>query len=105
MLGSYPVDVMLLATDLSVARRFYSETLGLEVLLEDEQSGDPGLLAGGRHRRRSRRAQRARRRDPGGPRAEHRRRRRRLGFALAAWFVDPHQNWIGLLQLKSPRSA
>jgi hypothetical protein len=23
-----------------------------------------------------------------------------LGFALAAWFVDPHHNWIGLLQLK-----
>jgi hypothetical protein len=28
-----------------------------------------------------------------------------VGFAVAAWFVDPHQNWIGLLQLKSPRSA
>src|SRR4030095_8905829 len=25
-----------------------------------------------------------------------------LGFALAAWFVDPHHNWIGLLQLKDP---
>ena len=25
-----------------------------------------------------------------------------LGFALAAWFVDPHDNWIGLLQLKDP---
>jgi hypothetical protein len=23
-----------------------------------------------------------------------------LGFALAAWFIDPHHNWIGLLQLK-----
>jgi hypothetical protein len=23
-----------------------------------------------------------------------------LGFALAAWFVDPDHNWIGLLQLK-----
>ena len=37
MLGSYPVDVMLLATDLGVARRFYGDTLGLGVLLEDEQ--------------------------------------------------------------------
>jgi hypothetical protein len=25
-----------------------------------------------------------------------------LGFALAAWFVDPDNNWIGLLQLKAP---
>jgi hypothetical protein len=25
-----------------------------------------------------------------------------IGFALAAWFVDPHDNWIGLLQLKDP---
>jgi hypothetical protein len=23
-----------------------------------------------------------------------------LGFALAAWFIDPDHNWIGLLQLK-----
>jgi hypothetical protein len=25
-----------------------------------------------------------------------------IGFALAAWFIDPHDNWIGLLQLKDP---
>lgn len=37
MLGDHPVDLMLLATDLGVARRFYAGTLGLEVLLEDEQ--------------------------------------------------------------------
>ena len=37
MLGRHPVDVMLLATDLGVARSFYGDTLGLEVLLEDEQ--------------------------------------------------------------------
>ena len=37
MLGDYPVDVMLLATDLGVARRFYEGTLGLAVLVEDEQ--------------------------------------------------------------------
>src|SRR6266496_4432549 len=37
MLGNHPVDVMLLATDLGVARGFYGDTLGLKVLLEDEQ--------------------------------------------------------------------
>jgi uncharacterized protein len=25
-----------------------------------------------------------------------------IGFALAAWFVDPDHSWIGLLQLKEP---
>jgi hypothetical protein len=25
-----------------------------------------------------------------------------IGFALAAWFTDPHHNTIGLLQLKEP---
>src|SRR5262250_3873265 len=37
MLTDHPVDVMLLATDLGVARTFYGDTLGLPVLLEDEQ--------------------------------------------------------------------
>src|SRR5262249_14421591 len=37
MLANHPVDVMLLATDLGVARAFYGDTLGLPVLLEDEQ--------------------------------------------------------------------
>src|SRR4029450_13199249 len=37
MLGNHPVDVMLLATDLGVARSFYGDTLGLEVLLADAQ--------------------------------------------------------------------
>jgi catechol-2,3-dioxygenase len=37
MLGTYPVDVMLLATDLGVARRFYEAALGLEVMLADAQ--------------------------------------------------------------------
>jgi hypothetical protein len=35
--GSYPVDVMLLAPDLGVARRPYEATLGLEVLVADAQ--------------------------------------------------------------------
>src|SRR5262249_28905076 len=50
MLGDHPVDVMLLATDLAVARKFYAGTLGLEVLRETGQSlpfgggGDGGLV-------------------------------------------------------------
>src|SRR4029453_8928115 len=37
MLGRYPLDVMLLATDLEVTRSFYGDTIGLEVLMEDGQ--------------------------------------------------------------------
>jgi hypothetical protein len=37
MLADHPVDVMLLITDLEVARRFYGDTLGLPVLVEDTQ--------------------------------------------------------------------
>ena len=37
MLGNQPIDVMLLATDLGVAKEFYGERVGLEVLIETEQ--------------------------------------------------------------------
>jgi catechol 2,3-dioxygenase-like lactoylglutathione lyase family enzyme len=125
MLGKHPVDVMLLATDLAVARSFYGDTLGLQVLLADEQSSPSGVgvtaawwsprAPPGRARRRPRR--------PGGwttwparsPSCGRGASRSRifpslgtvdgvadLGFALAAWFIDPHRNWIGLLQLKDP---
>ena len=36
MLGDHPVDVMLLATDLEVAKRFYNDRIGLEVVLESD---------------------------------------------------------------------
>jgi catechol-2,3-dioxygenase len=123
MLGKHPVDVMLLATDLGVARRFYGDTLGLQVLLEDEQfltfgcRGDSRLVVT---------------KSTTGPREEATKASWRvddlaaevawlrargvqvqdlpalgtvdgvadLGFALAAWFIDPDHNWIGLLQLK-----
>jgi hypothetical protein len=41
MLGDHPVDVMLLATDLDLARRFYAGTVGLEVL----PVSDPNWIA------------------------------------------------------------
>jgi catechol 2,3-dioxygenase-like lactoylglutathione lyase family enzyme len=36
MLANHPIDVMILATDLGVAREFYSDRIGLEVLLESD---------------------------------------------------------------------
>ena len=125
MLGSYPVDVMLLATDLAVARRFYGDTLGLEVLLEDTQfltfacGGDSRLVVTKSTTGPREEATKASWRvdDLTGEVAELRARGVQIqdlpelgtidgvadiGFALAAWFIDPHQNWIGLLQLKDP---
>jgi catechol-2,3-dioxygenase len=123
MLGSYPVDVMLLATDLGVARSFYGDTLGLEVLVEDEQfltfrcGGDSRLVVTKSTTGPREEATKASWRvdDLTGEVAELRARGVQIqdlpelgtidgvadiGFALAAWFIDPHHNWIGLLQLK-----
>jgi catechol 2,3-dioxygenase-like lactoylglutathione lyase family enzyme len=123
MLGSYPVDVMLLATDLGVARRFYEGTLGLPLSVEDEQflafgcGGDSRLVvtkstAGTREAvtkaswrvdgRRDRLAAGPRRPDPRAPRAGHRRRRGRRRLRFGGLVRRPHDNWIGLLQLKAP---
>jgi catechol-2,3-dioxygenase len=123
MLGNHPVDVMLLATDLGVARSFYGDTLGLEVLLEDEQfltfrcGGDSRLVVTHSTTETRDEATQASWRvdDIAGEVAELRARGVQvqdlpelgtvdgvadIGFALAAWFTDPDRNWIGLLQLK-----
>jgi catechol-2,3-dioxygenase len=123
MLGKHPVDVMLLATDLGVARQFYEATLGLEVLLEDEQfltfrcGGDSRLAVTKSTTGTADAAAKAcwRVDDLVGEVAELRARGVQIqefpelgtvdgiadiGFALAAWFVDPHHNSIGLLQFK-----
>jgi catechol-2,3-dioxygenase len=125
MLGKYPVDVMLLATDLGVARSFYGDTLGLQLLVEDTQfltfacGGDSRLVVTHSTTGTREAATRASWRvdDLAGEVAELRARGVQLqdlpelgtvdgiadlGFALAAWFVDPHHNWIGLLQFKEP---
>jgi catechol-2,3-dioxygenase len=128
MLASYPVDVMLLATDLGVARRFYEATLGLELLLADEGfltfgcGGDSRLVVTHSTTGTREQATKASWRvdDLAAEVAELRSRGVQvqdlpelgtvdgvadLGFALAAWFVDPDHNWIGLLQLKEPDTA
>jgi catechol-2,3-dioxygenase len=123
MLGRYPLDVMLLATDLEVTRSFYGDTIGLEVLMEDEQfltfgcGGDSRLVVTKSTTGTREAVTKASWRvdDLAGEVAWLRARGVQLqdlpelgtvdgiadiGFALAAWFVDPHDNWIGLLQLK-----
>jgi catechol 2,3-dioxygenase-like lactoylglutathione lyase family enzyme len=123
MLIEHPVDVMLLSTDLAVARSFYEDKLGLEVVLEDEQfltfacGGDSRLVVTKSTVGTADEATKAswRVRDIVAEVATLRARGVEvldlpdlntvdgvadIGFALAAWFVDPDRNSIGLLQLR-----
>jgi catechol-2,3-dioxygenase len=125
MLEDHPIDPMILATDLGVAKAFYGEKVGLEILLESEDfvsfkcGGDSRLvvtrsssgssetqtqaswrvsdLAAEVSELRSRGVEVEDYDEPGLKTADG---IADIGFALAAWLVDPDGNSIGLLQLK-----
>jgi catechol-2,3-dioxygenase len=125
MLGDHPIDVMLLATDLAVAKDFYGGRIGLEIILENDDfltfkcGGDSRLvvtksstgsteaqtkaswrvedLAAEVTELRSRGVEIEEFDEPGLKTVEG---IADVGFALSAWFVDPSGNSIGLLQLK-----
>jgi catechol-2,3-dioxygenase len=125
MLADYPIDVMILATDLGVAREFYGDKIGLEVMIESDDfltfecGGDSRLVvtrsSTGTTEPQTKASWRVS--DLAAEVAELRSRGVELeeydgpglrtvdgiadvGFALAAWLVDPHGNSIGLLQFK-----
>ena len=123
MLIEHPVDVMLLSNDLAVARSFYEGKLGLEVVLEDEQfvtfacPGDSRVVVTKSTVGTADGATKAswRVRDIVAEVAQLRARGVEIldlpelgtvdgvadiGFALAAWLVDPDRNSLGLLQLR-----
>jgi catechol 2,3-dioxygenase-like lactoylglutathione lyase family enzyme len=123
MLIEHPVDVMLLSTDLAVARSFYEGKLGLELVLEDEQfltfacGGDSRLVVTRSTVGTADEATKAswRVRDIVAEVAQLRARGvdvldlpdlktvdgvADIGFAFAAWIVDPDRNSLGLLQLR-----
>jgi catechol-2,3-dioxygenase len=125
MLAKHPIDVMLTATDLGAARQFYGETVGLEVLIENEDfvtfgcGGDTRLVVTRTSAPSSDQQTKASWRvaDVAAEVAELRARGVEIaeydepylktvdgvadvGFALSAWFVDPGGNSIGLLQFK-----
>jgi catechol-2,3-dioxygenase len=125
MLAEHPIDVMLLATDLGVARQFYADKIGLEVLIETDDfltlkcGGDSRLvvtlsatgtqepqtkaswrvddLAAEVSELRSRGVEVEEYDEPGMSTVDG---IADVGFALSAWLVDPHGNTIGLLQFK-----
>jgi predicted enzyme related to lactoylglutathione lyase len=129
MLGDHPIDVVLLAKDLPAAKAFYADKIGLEVLNEFEEGGGAGVEfkcgADGRLAVTSSTVGSAdqntkasfRVPDLAAEIAELRSRGVKiedydtpelktedgiadLGFALAAWFVDPGGNAIGIVQYK-----
>jgi catechol-2,3-dioxygenase len=125
MLADHPIDPMILATDLGVAKEFYGDRIGLELLLESDDfltfscGGDSRLvvtrsstgtsepqtkaswrvsdLAAEVADLRSRGIEVEEYDEPGLEIADG---IADVGFALAAWLVDPHGNSIGLLQFK-----
>jgi catechol-2,3-dioxygenase len=125
MLANHPIDVMILATDLNVAKQFYGDRIGLDVLLETDDfltfkcGGDSRLVVTRSTTGTSEPQTKASWRvgDIAAEVAELRSRGVKLeeydepglktldgiadaGFALAAWLVDPDGNSLGLLQFK-----
>jgi catechol-2,3-dioxygenase len=125
MLAEQPIDVMLLGTDLDAAKEFYGDRIGLEILLDTDEfvtfscGGDSRLVVtkstSGTTEEQTKASWRVE--DIAAEVAELRSRGvdvaeydtpglktvdgvADVGFALAAWFVDPSGNTIGLLQFK-----
>jgi catechol-2,3-dioxygenase len=125
MLGDHPIDVMLLTTDLAVAKDFYGGRIGLEVVIENDDfvtfkcGGDSRIvltksstgstdaqtkaswrvndLAAEVAELRSRGVEVQEYDEPGLKTVDG---IADVGFALSAWLVDPDGNSIGLLQFK-----
>jgi catechol-2,3-dioxygenase len=125
MLASHPIDPMILATDLAVAKEFYGDRIGLEILIESDDfltfkcGGDSRLVVTRSSARTTEPQTKASWRvsDLAGEVADLRSRGVEVmdfdepglktvdgiadvGFALSAWVVDPYGNSIGLLQFK-----
>ena len=130
MLADHPIDPMILATDLARAREFYGDRIGLELLIENDDfltfrcGGDSRLVvtrsATGTGEPQTKASWRVS--DMAAEITELRSRGVEIeeydepwlkttdgiadvGFALSAWFVDPHGNSIGLLQFKGPEAS
>lgn len=124
MLGDYPMHVVLLSLDLAKTRTFYRDLLGLEILNEGDEaitfrSGSTELavtrstvgtadeqtqagwfvsdLDGELAELRARGVTIQEYDTPGLKTADG---VADLGFARAAWIVDPHGNALGILPLK-----
>jgi catechol 2,3-dioxygenase-like lactoylglutathione lyase family enzyme len=125
MLGDHPVFPIVLSTDLAVSKAFYHDTLGLEVVREDTErimfrcGGDTlltvSLSTTGTTDTQTQlawrvpdlRAELADLRARGVPIQEYESPDPKtvdgiadMGFAWAAWIIDPHRNVLGMIQPK-----
>ena len=125
MLGDYPLEVVLLATDMEAMKAFYGEQVGLKVLnntpgaVTFKCGGDTRLVVSksttGTKDDQTQAAFRVK--DVHAEVAELRSRGVKteeydmpglkthdgiadIGFALMAWFIDPAKNCIGMIQIK-----
>ena len=126
MLGEHPVTPVLLAKDLSAAREFYHDRIGLEILTENEEA-IVFQCGGGTHLDVTRstvgtadeqtqaswqvqdihaelaelRARGVRVEDYDMPGLKTDDGVADIGFAWAAWIIDPGKNALGILQIKA----
>jgi catechol 2,3-dioxygenase-like lactoylglutathione lyase family enzyme len=125
MLGDHPIHPVLLATDLAAARDFYHDQLGLEILSESEAAitfrcGGGTQLSVTRSTTGTADTQTQASWHVSDVRAEVAELRSRgvkvedydlpglqtqdgiadIGFAWAAWIIDPGKNALGILQVK-----
>jgi catechol 2,3-dioxygenase-like lactoylglutathione lyase family enzyme len=130
MLGDHPVFPILLSTDLAASRAFYHETLGLDILREDDErivlrcGGGSSLTVTrstiGTSDTQTQLAWRvpdldaelADLRARGVPIQEYDAPDPKtedgiadMGFARAAWIIDPSRNVLGIIQPKGPGQA
>jgi predicted enzyme related to lactoylglutathione lyase len=125
MLGDYPVDVVLLAPDLSASKDFFANKIGLKVLSESPNAvtfkcGGESQLAVSKSTVGTKDEQTQAAFRVKDLRAELSELRRRgvkiedydlpglktvdgiadIGFAWMAWFIDPGKNCVGVMQIK-----
>ena len=125
MLGEHSIHVVLLSRDLSETRRFYHDQLGLEILSESEaaisfrtgptwfdvtksttgtadaQTQAVWIVADVASEVTELRARSVEVQNYDEPGLTTTNGIADIGFALAAWIVDPHGNAIGILQIKN----
>ena len=127
MLSNSPIDVVLLAMDLAAAKDFYADKIGLPVLSEspaavtfqcggdthlvvtkssvgtrDEQTQATFRVADVRAEVSELRQRGVKIEDYDMPGLKTQDGIADLGFAWMAWFIDPGQNCLGMMQLKNP---
>ena len=125
MLGAHPISPVLLATDLAAARAFYHEQLGLEILSEndaaitlrcgqrtqlsitkssvgtaDSQTQASWYVNDVRAEVDDLRSRGVKVEDYDMPGLKTEDGVADIGFAWAAWIIDPGKNALGILQLK-----